>query len=453
VVEVSNHQSHELHAIEMGVYANIKTANDFLITGDHRLQGQFEGFHQQLRAAIATYESTYRDSSLLLLLSSMQKIKVLAHQVFTLPFATENMEGPILVEEIASVTKQAIEHLRIKHHALDSKVNDAMHMMEGLRLDMREETLALMLIILFLLSFLTYFIYSQVVMPLVQMKQAVRRVGHGKFDVYCDVKSEDEIGELGTAFNAMGATLEEREIKLNRARNLAAHQEKMNAMSVMSAGIAHEVGNPLASVAMLLELSKHKLKKKNYQAVAEHVQAALQETQRMESIIQSVLNFGRHDMDAQHHAFTLEPTLQHAIRLVKMSPSHKRIPIYLQIEENLPSVFASDGMLLQVLLNILYNACHACQGGGEVNVCALRQDKKIVIDICDTGSGIDQSVREDVFKPNFTTKAQGEGTGLGLAISKELVDSMRGSLELVNEHDVGTCFRICLPQYESKAGI
>ncbi|MDQ7004807.1 MAG: hypothetical protein Q9N67_07795 [Ghiorsea sp.] len=185
IVENSNHQSHHLHAIEMGVYHHIKVVNDFLITGDHRAESVFHQYQKQLVQMIQQYETTYQDNSLSDLMQSVQNIKSIADKVFILPFATENMEGPIFIDEIATEAKQAVEHLTRKHHALDEQVNRAMQMMAGLRMDMRQETVALMLVLLLSLGCLAYFIYYQMVRPLVQMKKAVQRVGEGTFDVHC----------------------------------------------------------------------------------------------------------------------------------------------------------------------------------------------------------------------------------------------------------------------------
>ncbi|MDQ7002782.1 MAG: HAMP domain-containing sensor histidine kinase [Ghiorsea sp.] len=451
-VENSNHQSHDLHAIEMRVYRNIKVVNDFLITGDHRAVSLFHQYQQKLVLMIEQYETTYQDSSLFDLIQSVKNIKGIAENVFVLPFATENMEGPIFIDEIATEAKQAVEHLTRKHHALDAQVNRAMQMMTGLRMDMRQETVALMLVLLLSLSFLAYFIYQHIVHPLVQMKKAVQRVGKGDFDVHCTVASDDEIGELAKAFNTMGEALQEREQKLNRIRSLAAHQEKMNALGVMSASLAHEVGNPLASVGMLLHMATRKLAQQDMQAVASHLDAAVKETERMELIIQTVLDFGRHEFDVRVHDFDVRPVISDAVKLGQMSPQHKRVAIHISEDAAMPLVYASSSMLMQVLMNVIHNACHACRESGEVHIQTTEQGEHVMIDVCDTGHGIEPAMRESIFNPSITTKEKGEGTGFGLAISKELMDAMHGTLSLLEQTNQGTCFRISVPATQQAKG-
>jgi len=449
VVEDSNHKSHELHAIEMAVNMNTELVFDFLVSGDSQLFNKFDQHHMNLVESILDFEQNYNDRELSGLLISIQRIKSKGYEIFNLKFAADNMEGPILAEELSREIQQAIQHLSTKHLSLDRQVNNAMQMMEGLRTDMREETIALILVLLLVLMFLTYFIYTQVVLPLVHMRQEVRQVGSGHFDVHCDVTSKDEIGELGSAFNDMGKALQERESKLNSARSLAAHQEKMNAMNVMSAGIAHEVGNPLSSISMSLQVAQQKLKQEAFDGVKENLNIALLEVERVESIIQLVLSFGRPEIVNQMYSFPLEPVVHDAVRLAQMAPENRRINIGVNVSPSVPLIYGSDGMLMQVLLNLIYNAFHACVEGGEVMI-SVSAEREFIIDVCDTGIGIPNEIRDDIFQPSFTTKGKGQGTGLGLAISKELVDAMHGTLELIGTTVGETCFRIRLPIRDEK---
>jgi len=445
VVERSNKQSHALHDIEMAVYANIKLVKDFLIARNNALEDQFVYGQKRLLQTVMHYEQDYADTSLSGLMQSITHMEDKAFEIFHLKFAEGDMEAPILAEEIETEMQQALSHLNDKHHDLDRVVVKAMQMVEGLRMDMRNDILALLLVLLLTLFFLTYFIYRHMVLPLVQMKHAVERVAEGDFKVHCEVLSEDEIGELGHAFNMMGEALQEREARLNKTRSLAAHQERMNAMGVMSAGIAHELGNPLASVSMLLQLSQRKLAKHDSAAASQHLQSASHEAERMESIIHTILHFGRYDANADSQGFQVKPIVDDAVRLAQMSPQHKRVPLSIDIQLDMPPVYASDSMLMQVLINLIYNAFSACKSGGEINISVFTLKGFVCIDVCDTGHGIPDQIRQDIFKPSFTTKAEGEGTGLGLAICQELVIGMHGSLKLLPQTQHGTCFRLRLP--------
>jgi len=443
VMDKSNRQSHDLHDIEMGVFSNIKLVKDFLIMRNNALESQFIHAHTNILETISQYEKNYADTSLAELTQSITDMKGKALDIFHLKFSENDMEAPILVKEMEIEMQQAISHLNNKHHDLDNLVVVAMQMVEGLRIDMRNDMMMMLLVLLGTLLFLTYFIYQHMVLPLVQMRQAVKRVGKGDFQVHCDVVSQDEIGELGKAFNAMAATLQERETTLNKARSLAAYQERMNVIGVMSAGIAHELGNPLASLAMLIQLAQRHHQQHDYNTVSKHLKTAFSETERMESIIHTILHFGKYNVEADFQDFQVKPIVDDAIRLAQMSPLHKRVPLSIEIQPHISSINGSDSMLMQVLINLIYNAFNACKSGGEINIRIFMSNKKLYIDVCDTGHGIPEHLHQEIFKPSFTTKD--EGTGLGLAISQELMRSMHGSLELLSDKQEGTCFRLCLP--------
>jgi len=453
VITKSNTQSHMLHTIEMQLKELIEPVKVFLVSNNYQSSSHFTQQYQQLQSLVEKYEQQYADGSLHYMKKELELLKDNVEYVFQLPQANNNMESPIVFHEILAQTSGIMQSLSIHHHALDEQVNRAMQMTNGLSIDIRHETIALFIILLITLVIFTYFTYQQVVIPLLRMKQSTLKLGAGDFAERCQITSEDEIGELGRSFNLMGESLQERERSLNKARNLAAHQEKMKALGVISAGIAHEVGNPLASIAMLLQLTLRKLKQTNISAAETQINEALKETERMELIIQTVLNFGRHESEQDFQYLELSPIIDEAVHFTQMLPQNKKVNIKIEIATNLPKIFVSGGMLMQVLANILDNACHACNtvGNGGIHIHAYVNKDMVAVDISDTGHGIASDIRQFIFDSNFSTKVKGSGTGLGLAISKELMAAMKGSLALVEPQKEGTCFRLCLP-IQNKTG-
>ena len=163
-----------------------------------------------------------------------------------------------------------------------------------------------------------------------------------------------------------------------------------------------------------------------------------------------ILQFGRYEEGSHFQVFDVQPIIKDAVRLAQMSPQHKRVPIHIDIDTKLPLIYASDSMLMQVLMNLIYNACHACKSGGEVAIRVFKQQQVVVIDVCDTGHGIAETIRESIFQPHVTTKEKDEGSGFGLAISKELMDAMHGTLTLLEDTKQGTCFQISVPTSQGK---
>jgi len=446
VIENNNKQNHDLHDLELALHHSIDPVKEFLVTGDDRLQEHFSQFSEHLFFLVEKYGEHYPNYALVHLSDELKKIEVLSNDIFKLPYAVGNMEGPLILQEIIQKTEVAIKQLTKQHHILDMQVNQAMRMMAGLRIDMHDEALALLVVLLVTLLCLTYFIYSQVVLPLIRMRKSVQQIAKGDFNVHCQVSSKDEIGILGSAFNVMGQALQERDKTLSHTRSLAAYYDKMSALGLMAGGIAHEIGNPLAAISVLLQVAQKKLMLKDCDAAQEQLQMALKETARMEDIIQIILNFGRHDRFPIVTYFHVSRVIKEAVQLAKMSPRKKTVCITTDVPSTLPKIHASEGMLLQVLLNLIMNALDACQGQGDVHIRSfMRGDDNIVIHVRDNGHGIADEIKNDIFRPDFSSKARGEGTGLGLAISRELICSMHGSLELISSDAMGSCFQISLP--------
>jgi len=446
IIENNNRQSHDLHSLEIDLHHCIDPVKEFLVTGNYRLEAYFLQLHENLSIEMKIYEKKNPNYALNGMLEMLDQIKILSHEVFKLPYAVGNLEGPILLQEIEAKTRISIHQLSEQHHSLDKQVDHAMRMMAGLRMDMRDEALALLAVLLVILLLLTYFIYSQIVLPLIRMRKVVQHVAKGDLTVKCDVLSDDEIGALGQAFNLMEHELKERDKKLNHAQSLAAYHDKMSALGLMAGGIAHEVGNPLSAISVSLQVAQKKLMLKDCDAAQAQLQIALKEVVRMEDIIQIILNFGRHEATPTMRSFCVPSVIQEAIQLAQMSPRKKSIRITTEASSMLPKIYAAEGMLLQVLLNLIMNGLDACQDRGHVHIHVFTEnDEKMMIHVKDNGHGIADEIKADIFKPDFTSKARGEGTGLGLAISRELIYSMHGSLEIFSSDATGSCFQICLP--------
>jgi signal transduction histidine kinase len=445
LIEASNRQSHDLHALEMGLYASIAPVREFLISGDYRMAKHFARNSEQLLKSIRIYQKKGNDEVAASLASTMNRVHPKAEAIFGLPFAVGNMEGPILLREIEMEVRQATNQLSDRHHEMDANVNNAMRMLAGLRLDIRNEAMAMLFVLLLNLLLLARYMYGRVIRPLVHMRKTTRKIGAGEFDIKCNVESEDELGELALAFNAMGGALKEREEMLDRARSMAAHQEKMHALGMMAAGIAHEVGNPLSAISVSLQVAQRKLAANDMDSTDKHLLIALQETARTETTIRRILDYGRQDDRQRTRPFSVAPVVHSAINLARMSPRRNSVQITADIPDRLPKVMGSDAMLMQVLVNLLLNALDACSTNGKVVVHSFAQNRGVATDVQDNGSGIPSELRKEIFKPLFTTKPRGMGTGLGLAISQELAERMGGSLNLIDNGEEGSCFRIWMP--------
>jgi signal transduction histidine kinase len=444
-LELANHQSHRLHELETGIRIMVDVVRNYLITGSASLPTDFHNAASRvqriiLRArtnniAVAEVEGTLDD------------IAKLAGQIFALPFSTGNMEGPILMQEIDEKLKVLSRSLSNKHHAMDDAVNQSMHMVSGLRLDMRHDVMVSLILLFGLLLGLSFYLYLRMIHPLILLRREVTRIEKGDFSPVSPDLGDNELGALSLALNSMGQTLMRRNEDLVQAKSLAAHQEKMHALGLMTASIAHEVGNPLSAAAVLLDLARHKLARGESEAVKKPLDEAMHELRRTEMIITNILDFGRRSSH-EEESVDLDTVIESAIQLVHLSSKSNGARFVGSVPAGLPLAWGNIDMLRQVIVNLLLNAIDACRANGEIYIEACWDNRSVYVDIVDQGEGIPESMADEIFSPLFSTKSKGEGTGLGLSISRDLMRRMSGNLELVGS-DAHECrFRLSIPRMQ-----
>lgn len=443
LIEAVNHESHHLHKLEMDLAHTVMPVRLFLINGDWHQRKTFEV--NRTAMATALRGGDFRQPVNLQLTRALKGITSRARQVFSLPFSSNNLEGPILMREIDNIVDKASKDLSARHHKLDQSVNTAMRTMSVMRMDMRNDFLFSILGLFLLLAGLTAYLYLHMVRPLVHLRRELKKISNGDFNIHCPELPMDELGELALACNLMGEALQERDIKLNHARNMAAHHEKMRALGLMAAGIAHEVGNPLAGASVSLETALRKLHRGQSEDAVERIRIAMGELSRTETIIRDILDYGKMGTESDMTHIHVETVIQSAMALVRMSPRQKRIKLETVFRASPARAMANASMLRQVLVNLLLNAMDACGEDGCVELVTENLDGGIAINVCDNGSGIPSNLQEDIFKPMFTTKSGNSGSGIGLAISRELMERMHGQLELAHSNRSGSHFRAWLP--------
>ncbi len=447
-IEQSNHQSHHLHELEMRIRGMVAHAHDYLITGSdvyiNRYRGSADGIDGMLSdAGLRAMDVEH----IRLRLRAMHEI---VGKIFALPFATGNMEGPILMQELDQELQRLSQAMSARHHDMDGAVNQSMRMVSGLHLDMREDFIASLFVLFGLLAGVAGYLYVRVARPLVLLRREVARIGTGDFSPDCPDFGENEIGDLSRALNSMGEALKQRSSELVQARSYAAHQEKMHALGLMTASIAHEVGNPLSAASVSLEVCRRKLARNDMAAVEKHLQATVSELQRTETIIRNVLDFGRRS-SAGNEVMDIGDVVESALRLVRLSREAKSIEFRVFLPPGMPAAYGSEDVVRQVLVNLLLNAVDVSGPGDSIRISARWRQDCIFLDVTDQGGGVPEAISEQIFSPLFSTKPRGKGTGLGLSISRDLMRRMHGDLELLENTGRGCCFRISIPLGEGGA--
>ncbi|RPJ22721.1 MAG: response regulator [Chloroflexi bacterium] len=216
--------------------------------------------------------------------------------------------------------------------------------------------------------------------------------------------------------------------------------EKMAAAGRLTASIAHEVNNPLQSVQNCLHLAGHE--ELSPEKRKEYFDLAKNELERLMKTTQRMLDFYRPGAVKVEQVDVLE-LLQHVLSLTSQQLNQRHIAVKTHLPKSLPAVYAVSGQIQQVFFNLILNSLDAMPAGGELKVRARALEHGIEITFRDTGPGIPENHRNDIFEPFFSTKEG--GTGLGLTVSYNIVTSHGGTLDLVNGHEAGACFRLFLP--------
>lgn len=270
-------------------------------------------------------------------------------------------------------------------------------------------------------------------------------------------ENRDDFGQLSRAIIAMTQRIEDdrrqigeqlAEIRVAKASLEATqHQliraERLSVVGQLAAGIAHEVGNPLAILSGYVEiLGDQKLANSDRQ---EALTRMAMELDRIQETVRNLLDFSR----TPPAEGTISDVREAVLQVQGLLAAHKAMR-QVACEVDLPNVSlrvtVGNNALTQILLNLLLNAGHAAGQGGRMRVRVHAVDGNVQIDVDDSGPGVSPPMRKRIFEPFFTTKPPGSGTGLGLAVCERIVDAAGGDLTVHDSKLGGALFRVTLPQ-------
>ena len=232
--------------------------------------------------------------------------------------------------------------------------------------------------------------------------------------------------------------VEESQVALLRA-------EKMAAAGRLTASIAHEVNNPLQSVQNCLHIAGRE--DASPEKRKEYFDLARNELDRLMKTMQRMLDFYRPGASKTTTVDLLE-LLQHVISLTSQQLGQRHIEVLTNFPESLPGIIAVSSQIQQVFFNLILNAFDVMPGGGTLSIEVQQVDKGVELRFEDSGPGIPEELRNNIFEPFFSTKDG--GTGLGLTVSYNIITSHGGTLDIVNGHGAGACFRLFLPMGEQQ---
>jgi two-component system NtrC family sensor kinase len=230
--------------------------------------------------------------------------------------------------------------------------------------------------------------------------------------------------------------------EFKRLMDQTIQSEKLAEVGRLTAGIAHEINNPLAIVSYATELLRREQPITGFQD--EMLEKIEIEVERLKTLTGGLLSFSS-NRETKNRLVNLNDLITEILKLLRFELQRKSIKLETEFSE-VPLITADPNKLKQVLVNLVMNAVHALQGQGRIVLrTALNTDGSVELQVEDDGPGIALELQEQIFAPFFTTKPEGEGTGLGLYICQNIINGHGGSITLTSKPEMGTMFRICLP--------
>ena len=281
-----------------------------------------------------------------------------------------------------------------------------------------------------------------------ELQDKIARVGEGDLDVTVGFASlSDGVGDLGRNFNHMVQQLRKSREAFDRVhRTQILRAEHLATLGELAAGLVHEIRNPLAGIAGVIEIVGRDLPVTSpAHAVVDEVRL---EIKQINHLLTELLQMARPHPPAVRRS-DLNTTVEHAVVQARQQVLSKAIKIDLVKDSKLPDVEHDSDQINQVLLNLLLNAVQAIDGAGTIRVetSALKGDAAIVV--IDTGRGIAPEHLPNIFRPFYTTKSY--GTGLGLPLVHRIAEEHHGRIEVTSELGKGTTFLVVLPFQQATA--
>jgi two-component system NtrC family sensor kinase len=289
----------------------------------------------------------------------------------------------------------------------------------------------------------SYLIFSKILRSLKKIENAAKSISEGNFHKVEGNLSKDELGSVMGAINSMSEELQNREEQIIQSKKLAS-------LGILTAGVAHELGNPLNNISMIAQAYSVLYDNLGKEDRIGYMEKIEEETVRIKEVVQNLLDFSK-PKKANFREAEINTVIRKTLKLVYNMLHVSAIETKLNLQDGLPNVFIDGNKIQEVLVNLITNAVQAMSPGGELSIAThLGEDSKYVaIEVGDTGKGIPPEFLPHIFDPFFSTKGV-EGTGLGLSVSYSIIKNHRGNLKVKSEVGVGTTFTVELAVHDRK---
>ncbi len=330
------------------------------------------------------------------------------------------------------------------------------------------------IILIVLINLVTgVFIHKFVHKPVHMLIDGTNAIASGNLNYKITLDSRTEIGELAKMFNTMTEKLNKayNEIKewsinlenkvnektdeLKRAQAHLFQIEKMASLGQLAATVAHELNNPLEGILTLTKLqikrlNKNSLTKEEVESILKDLSFIAEETMRSGNIVKNLLLFSR-QQPTEFQDADIEQIIEKCIILIQHHLKLNNINLVKNYQIRNKNIMCNAQQLQQAFLALMINSVEAMQNGGELKISILETNPdEIEIQFSDTGQGIPDEIKDKIYEPFFSTKANGKGIGLGLSVVYGIVNNHKGKITLDSKVGQGTTFKITLSRKLNK---
>jgi signal transduction histidine kinase len=300
--------------------------------------------------------------------------------------------------------------------------------------------LAFLAVLLPLIIYTANFLARQMLAPLSRMLTVTERIAQGDFTPIPPARRfKDEFTNLALALNHMMEELQSR-------HDLLVKSHKLRAVGTLTAGIAHELNNPINNITLTSAMLEEDYGTLDDEERLDMVRDLAEQAERATRIVRNLLDFAR-ESEMEQELMAVGELVVETLQLSKNEIKLKKAKVECRVSPNLPPVHGDKQHLNQVFLNLILNALDAMPSGGilEIEVGKSTEPGYIAVNVKDNGDGIPDHIVTSIFDPFFTTKHSGKGTGLGFSVSLGIVKKHGGDIRVESRVGTGTTFTVLLP--------
>ncbi len=372
-------------------------------------------------------------------LTQLEK-ELLTYQALMRSFADN--AGPVRYEQEEQMRELGKKLVELSRRLVIFERQRILEIIDGLKVKLAVGT------VIFLICgfFLAFIVSRKIIHPLKVIEATTVRIAKGDFRPLPVLDTRDETQKVVEAFNRMVA-------ELARRQNQLLESKKMSSLGILTAGIAHQLNNPLNNISTSCQIVMEELEEGPKDLLRKMLHNIQQEVFRARDIVKGLLEFSR-VRDFSLQTIPLAPVVKRSLQLIS-----SQVPANIEISDAVPPellVHIDPQRLQEVFLNLLMNAIQAIgdQPGGKIRISARPEPERrlAVISVEDNGCGIPAEALEHIFDPFFTLKEEGVGTGLGLSVVYGIIEKHSGKIEVWSQVGQGTRFDILLPLPEQTPG-